>query len=69
MARGPSPGTASGHLGEARRTVVAGPQQQRLKGPRGEVHLRIIWMYHWRVSASFAVRQVLERASSDGGAS
>jgi hypothetical protein len=31
MARGPSPGTASGHLGEARRTVAAGPRQPRIK--------------------------------------
>jgi hypothetical protein len=44
--RGPSPGTASGHPGEAWRAVVAGPRQPRLKGsqgPKRAVHLRIIW--------------------------
>ena len=31
MAQGPSPGTVSGHLGEAQRTVAAGPRQPRPK--------------------------------------
>jgi hypothetical protein len=46
MGRGPSPGTMSGHLGEARLTWAAGPRQQRLKAEKGyssEDHLGVSW--------------------------
>jgi hypothetical protein len=42
MARGPSPGTASGHPSEALRTFVAGPLQPLLKAP-SEDHLDVSW--------------------------
>jgi hypothetical protein len=51
MARGPSTGTVSGHLGEARRTIAAGPRQPLPKA-RDE---RIIWKFQGQISASFAV--------------
>jgi hypothetical protein len=44
MAWGPSPGIASGHQGEARKTRSAGPRRPRLKARKGgssEDHLGI----------------------------
>jgi hypothetical protein len=65
---GPSPGTASGHRGEARKTLAAWPRRPRLKGKKG-AHPRIIWEFHRRISGSSAARQSPGRASSAGGGS
>ena len=47
------------------RSFGQGPEERRrmaaataAQGPRIEAHLRIIWQFHVRISASFADRQV-----------
>jgi hypothetical protein len=62
---GPSPGTASGHLGEARRNVAKGRGN---RGPRPEKRgsSEDILEFLVRISASFADRQVRQWASLDG---
>ena len=65
---GPSPGTASGPRGEARKTLAAGPRRPRLKG-KGGAHPRIIWEIHVRISGSSAAGQSSGRAASAGGES
>jgi hypothetical protein len=65
---GPSPGTASGHRGEAQKTLAAGPRRPRLKG-KGGAHPRIIWEFHRRISGSPAAGQSSGRAASAGGES
>ena len=65
---GPSPGTASGHRGEARKPRAAGPRRPLLKG-KGGAHPRIIWEFHRRISGSSAAGQSSGRAASAGGES
>jgi hypothetical protein len=65
---GPSPWTASGHRGEARKPRAAGPRRPRLKG-KGIAYPRIIWIFHWRISGSSAAGQSSGRAASAGGES
>jgi hypothetical protein len=71
MAWGPSPGTSSGHQGEAWQTLAAG-QRSAAAAAQGREGLFIresSWNFIGRFSDSSAVRQGSEWASSNGGKS
>jgi hypothetical protein len=65
---GPSPGTANGHRGEARKPRATGPRRPRLKG-KGLLIRIIIWEFHRLISGSPAAGQSSGRAASAGGES